>query len=169
MTTIATTSREPSTVTLEGKAKIEQLVEQRIAVLAADGGDQAMFAEQQQSVLEQLFIEQSQTGDPELALEELKTAHTTMSEPADDEDPQEQFDAPAYSNELRRRLVELQPVTDAELDALALERRNRMQAAVLAVNPELQNRTRVGEPQDVDSDEEKGIRMKVTLTADSSE
>ncbi|MGH8165855.1 MAG: hypothetical protein ACREQ1_01370 [Woeseiaceae bacterium] len=63
-------------------------------------------------------------------MEELKAAHTTMSEPADDEEPQEQFDAPAYSNELRRRLVELQPVTDAELDALALERSSKTQAAV---------------------------------------
>ena len=92
-----------------------------------------------------------------------------MSEPTDDEEPQEQFDAPAYGNELRRRLVELQPVTDAELDALALERRNKTQAAVLAVNPDLQNRTRVGESQDVDSDQEEGIRMKVTLTAGSAE
>ena len=151
------------------KTKLDRLVEERIAALATDGDDQAMFAEQQQAVLEELFTEQSQTGDPELALEELKAAHTTMSQPTDDEEPQEQFDALAYGNELRRRLIELQPLTDAELDALALERSNNTQAAVIAVNPELQNRTSIGETQDVNSDEGEGIRMKVTLTAGSGE
>jgi len=151
------------------KAKLDRLVEERIAAVATDDDDQAMFAEQQQAVLEELFTEQLQVGDPELALEELKAAHTTMSEATDDEEPQEQFDALAYGNELRRRLIELQPVADAELDALALERSNNTQAAVLAVDPELQNRTRIGEPQDVNSDEEEGIRMKVTLTAGAGE
>jgi len=49
------------------------------------------------------------------------------------------------------------------------ERSNKTQAAVIAVNPELQERTRAGEPRDVNSDEEEGMRMKVTLTAGAGE
>jgi hypothetical protein len=100
-----------------------------------------MFAEQQREVLEALFIEQSEAGDPELALEELRAGHTTLTEATEDEQPQEQFDALAYTNDLRRRLIELQPLADTELDALALERGNNAQAAIVAVDPALQSRT----------------------------
>ena len=132
------------------------------------GEEEGMFAEQQREVLEALFTERAEAGDPELALEELRAGHTTLTEAAEDEEPQEQFDALVYTNDLRRRLIELQPLADTELDALALERRNNTQAAIVAIDPELQSRIRLVEPQDVGAEDD-GIHMKVAVTASAEE
>jgi len=145
-------------------AKLERIVEERIAAMESDGEEKGMFAEQQREVLEALFTEQSEAGDPELALEELRAGHTTLTEATEDEEPQEQFDALAYTNDLRRRLIELQPLADTELDALALERGNNAQAAIVAVDPALQSRIRLVEAKDVGSEDD-GIRMKVAVRA----
>jgi hypothetical protein len=150
-------------------AKLDQIVEERIAGLKNAGEDEAMYADQQLEVLETLFVEQGQVEDADSALEQLRVEYTTLIEAKEDEEPQEQLDTLAFSNELRRRLIELQPLADSELDALTLQRANNTQSAIIAVNPELQSRVRLTEPQEVGSNDGDRIRMKVALTTGAGE
>jgi hypothetical protein len=99
----------------------------------------------------------------------LRVEYTTLIEAKEDEEPQEQLDTLAFSNELRRRLIELQPLADSELDALTLQRADNTQSAIIAVNPELQSRVRLTEPQEVGSNDGDRIRMKVALTTGAGE
>lgn len=156
---------------------VDRVIEERIAVLAAEDEEESMYAEQQRTVMEQLFKEQAQPEDPDLALEELRAEYTTLAEPADapandrpnDNTPEEQFDAVVYTNELRRRLIELQVLSDDELDALAAERGTNTETAIVSINPGLQVRIRTTEPRDVSGEEDGGVRMKVTLTTGDGE
>jgi uncharacterized protein involved in outer membrane biogenesis len=146
-------------------AALDRLIEERIAALGGDDEGESMYAEQQREVLEELFEEQAESEDPDQVLEELRAEFTTLTEPADDEEPQEQFDALAYSNELRRRLVELQVVPDEELNALAAKRGVVTEGAILAIDPGLKPRIRMTEPQEVTAEKDGGVRMQVKLTA----
>ena len=143
---------------------VDRLVEERIAVLAAEDEGESMYAERQREVLEQLFGEQARHEDPDLALQELRAEYTTLAELAEGDKPEEQFDALAYRNELRRRLIELQATGDEELDALAAERGTTTEMAIVSIKPELQGRIRMIEPKDVGGEKDGRVRMKVTLT-----
>lgn len=144
-------------------AKLQQLVDARMAEKSPD--DPAMYAEQQRKVLEALFVEQGDAAqrEPELQALVVRFTGTVTNEETGAE--QAQFDALAYSNELRRQLVELQAMSDAELAALANERSSNTRSALLQINPELDSRIVIGKAQAVEAKGDEPVRMKVTLAA----
>jgi hypothetical protein len=144
-------------------AKLQQIVDARLGELAQD--DDAMYAEQQRKILESLFIEQGVQAEQEIALEELESRFTGAVTNEETGTTETQFDALAYSNEIRRRLIELQPMTDSELAALANERSSNVRTALLAIDSLLETRIALGKAQAVEAKDDEPVRMKVTLTA----
>jgi hypothetical protein len=102
-------------------------------------------------------------------LQELKQRFTSVSAADEAGDAKPHFDALAYSNEIRRQLIELQTITDAELAALANERAANTRAALLQSDVALDSRIVLGKAQAVESKPEEAIRMKLTLTAGANE
>ena len=149
-------------------AKLQQIIDARIGAL--DQADQAMYAEQLTKVLETLYKEQGEQDVQRSVLQELKTRYTTVPAEGDTAgDGKPQFDALAYSNEIRRQLIAMQTVTEAELAALANERAANTRAAILLADATLDARILPGKPQAVDAKKGEPVRMKVTLTAGGDE
>ncbi len=148
-------------------AKLQQIVDERIGAL--DSTEQSMYAAQQTKVLETLFIEQGEEDLQRSALQELKLRFTSVPATDGADDAKPQFDALAYTSEIRRQLVELQAITDAELAALANERAANTRAAILQADVALDPRIVFGKAQAVESKPDEPVRMKVTLTAGSNE
>ena len=98
-----------------------------------------------------------------------KQRFTTVPAADEDGDAKPQFDALAYSNEIRRQLIELQTITDTELAALANERAANTRAAILQADVALDPRIVLGKAQAVESKPDEPVRMKVTLTAGTNE
>ena len=144
--------------------RLDAIVEERIAAMSSDDDSEAMFSEQQTSVLEQLFSEQQTSQDSRLALQELRTQFTTQTEASNDESATVYFDELAYTNELRRQLIDLQPLTTAELDLLALKRAENCQNAVLMNNDSLRNRVVLTESGTVTKESGEMIKMNVTIS-----
>jgi hypothetical protein len=145
-------------------AILDALLETRLANKAGDN-DAAAIAEQQSAALEELFVEITADTDPAAELDALRLRFTTAAS----ETAAEQFDALAYSAALRQRLIEQQPLADADLAALANERSANTRDAVLRADAGLATRIIIGDPQAVESDDGEGIRMKVTLGTGSGE
>lgn len=145
-------------------ARLDAVVEERIAELASSGDSEDMYAAQQMTVLEQMFVEQQLAEDTKLALQELRTRFTTQAEADDENSSAPQFDKLAYTNEIRRRLIERQQVTDTDLVALAIERAANARDAILANNENLQDRIVRGKNKAVTRKSDELIRMKVTLS-----
>ena len=137
-------------------AKIDQAIEEHIA--AADD-DEAMYADQRREAMEQLVTELLTDADPAAILDEVRTAHT-----AEGNDGKEQFDALAYTEALRTRLIDAQPLGEAELASLAAARAETVRQAILDSNTELDSRIAVDEPAAVDIDDNERVRMKLTLS-----
>ena len=144
--------------------RLDAIVEERIAALSSDDDSDAMYSEQQTTVLEQLFNEQQTAQDSRLVLQELRTQFTTQTEESDEESATVKFDELAYTNELRRQLTNLQPLTTAERDLLARERAENCQNAVLKNNDSLRNRVVLTESGTVTKESGEMIKMKVTIS-----
>ncbi len=86
----------------------------------------------------------------------------TRTRPAGIADAKPHFDALAYSNEIRRQLIELQTITDTERAA-------NTRAAVLQADVALDSRIVLGKAQAVESKPDEPVRMKVTLTVGANE
>jgi hypothetical protein len=158
--------RKEDGVALQG-AKLQRLVEERIAAMKPS--EESMYAEQQTKVLEALFIEQGEKDVQRSALQELQQRHTTVPDTYEGAKAEPQFDALAYTSEIRRQLTDLQPITDTELAALANERAANTRAAILEADPALDARIITGKAQAVESKPDEPVRMKVTLTAGVNE
>ena len=136
-------------------ARVDALVESRIEALDND----AMYAENRQSVIESLFTESGIATDSTVALAELRATHTSP----DTEEAPGAFDALAYTEALRRQLIDTQTVTSQELRALADARSAAIDDAIAAVDPALAGRiVRSGEITDVDVDDDV-VPMRVRL------
>ena len=145
-------------------ARLDAIVDERIVAMDPAKNKDEMYAELQKKVLEQLFVEQQLAEDAEIALQELPDSFTISSD-ADGEDGQAgQFDALAYTNELRRQLIELQTVTNADLTILAKQRAQNTQEAILASNEGLRDRIVLGTSSGVAKKSGEMIKMKVTLS-----
>jgi hypothetical protein len=149
-------------------ARLDAVVEERIAELAPSDESEDMYAAQQMTVLEQMFVEQQAAEDTDLALEELRTRFTTQAAANDEDSSTPRFDELAYTNEIRRRLIELQHVTDTDLVALAIERAANAHDAIVANNENLQGRIIRGENKAVTRKSDELIRMKVTLSTNGT-
>ena len=145
--------------------RLDALVEQRIADIATDGGEAAMYAEQRRQVLETLYTERPQEAGTPPDLDAIRARFTSQPEPADGEAAPAQFDALAYANELRRLLIESLPLPDASLSTLARERAGNARAAIVAVDPALADRIVLGELRGVTRKRDEPVRMKVSLSA----
>jgi hypothetical protein len=135
--------------------KVDQAIEARIA--AADDDD-AMYADQRLEAVEQLVSESPTDTDPAATLDQVRAAHTAQGD-----DGKEQFDALAYTEALRARLIDAQPLGEAELASLAAARAETVRQAILDSNTELDARIAVDEPAAVDVDDNERVRMKLTL------
>jgi hypothetical protein len=145
-------------------ARLDAIVDERIVAMDPAKDKDGMHAELQKKALEQLFVDQQLAEDAEIALQELRDSFMISSD-ADGEDGQAaQFDALAYTNELRRQLIEVQTVTNADLTILAKQRAQNTQAAILASDEGLRDRIVLGTSSGVAKKSGEMIKMKVTLS-----
>lgn len=145
--------------------QLDHLIEERIAVLAADDRDDAMYAEQRRRVLESLFNESGNDPDAKAVLEALRARFTLPVTANEAGGPGNRFDVLAYSSELRRQLIERRPLAEQELAGLATARAANVLAAVLEADDALAARVILGQLQAVEASEDEGIRMKVSISA----
>ncbi len=139
--------------------RVDALVASRMS--AAEDEDDALFAERRLEVIEQLFSESDSSAEPLQSLEALRIEHTTPGS----EESGPSFDALAYTEALRRRLIDAQPVAMDELVALAAERAAAVREAIAAADPVAASRVRTGEPMPAESADGPDIRMQVQLAA----
>ena len=144
-------------------AKFQQIIDSRLAETMQD--DESMYAEQQKKILEILFLEQGAMPERRLALKDLVTRFTTSEKSQDSEAMETQFDSLAYTNEIRRQLVELQPMTDIELATLANARAENTRLAIVLIDATLDSRILLGKAQAVETEIDHPVRMKITLAA----
>jgi hypothetical protein len=137
--------------------RADQMVEERIA---AAKGDDSMYADQRREAIEELLEEALADADPAAILDEVRKAHTSLND-----DGKEQFDALAYTEALRARLIEMQPVDEEELGSLAATRVENVRQAILGANAELNTRIIIDAPAAVDVDEDELVRMKMRLSS----
>ena len=148
-------------------AMLDALIEARIEINAAGDADEAMYAQQQREILEQLFSESE--ADAAATLDGLRSQFTGSIEEADEGDSGSQFDELAYAAELRQRLIDVQQLEEVELAALGSERAANTRLAILAADPALSERIVIGGLQSIDSDIEDGVRMKAILGTGSGD
>ncbi len=137
-------------------ARLDELVEARI-----DASDET-YDVQRTRVIEALFRETVTLQEG--GLDELRARFVTSATDPESGATTSGFDALAYTGELRRRLIEQQTVTEAELAALATARADSVRTALVATDVSLAERIRMGQQQAVEADENGGVRMDVTLT-----
>ncbi len=144
-------------------ASFDAEVERRIISLTAEESGDGMYAEHRLEAIEQLYLESGIAIDAQASLAELRTAHTTSA--ADEtSESEEQFDALAYTESLRRLLVDRQPLTGQELSDLAVARANNAKAAIIGTNPELEARIEIVESSTVSRNDDEDVRMQMSLT-----
>jgi hypothetical protein len=146
-------------------AQLDEMVEERIAILAATEDGDNMYAEQVKEVLESLFAEQQTVEDGALALQEIRVEFTTQTVVDEGETPVPEFDELAYTNEIRRQLIDVQLLPDTALAELAMERTENTRVAILEIDENLQSRISVGETRSVTKKPGETIKMKVSLSA----
>jgi hypothetical protein len=133
---------------------VDKAVEERIA--GAD--DEAMYAEQRREAVEELISESLADTGPATILDETRIAHTTV-----DDDGKEQFDAVAYTEALRTRLIEAEPLGEEQLLSLAAARADSVRQAIVEANAELGTRVETEAPTTVDVEDDGRLRMKLAL------
>jgi hypothetical protein len=134
---------------------VDAAIEERIT---AANDDKTMYAEQRREVVEELLAEAQAEADAATILAEVREAHTTLND-----EGKEQFDAVAYTEALRARLIDAQPLGDEELLSLAAAREDSVHQAVVGEDAELGNRVVSDAPATVDVDDGGRVRMKLTL------
>ena len=144
-------------------AAVELEIERRIAILAAEKTDSAMYAENRLEVIEQMYGESGTPAEPGSGLAELRAEYTSNAT-TDASVSGEQFDALAYTEHLRRLLVDRQPLTDQALSDLAAARATNAKEAIMAASPELEARIEVVESATVSRDKDGPVRMRMVLT-----
>ncbi len=148
-------------------ARLDELVEERLAENATADIDDAMYAKQRKTVLEKLFAESGLTQDAPVALEALRLQFTTTNAEIEQGDIEDQFDELAYTAELRLQLIGVQQLAEGRLDVLANERSANTRAAIVSVNADLAERIIIGEPQASEKSSDDEVRMKVRLRTGS--
>ncbi len=134
---------------------VDAAIEERIT---AANDDKTMYAEQRREVVEELLAEAQAEADAAAILAEVREAHTTLND-----EGKEQFDAVAYTEALRARLIDAQPLGEEELLSLAAAREDSVHQAVVGEDAELGTRVVSDAPATVDVDDGGRVRMKLTL------
>jgi len=143
--------------------KLDALIEARLSDAAGGDVDLTDTSERQMEILENIFSALPSATEAPANLEALRSQFTTA--PAETEAPV--FDQLAYSAELRRQVIELQDIADAELVELANKRSANTRDAITAVASDLVTRIVIGEPEAVELSQDEAVHMKVTLRVGS--
>mgnify|MGYP006423495467 CR=1 FL=1 len=153
----------PFNETLDGpelkRSKAVQALKQHLAEADRDVTDPSLTAMSTQGVVETMFT----TRYPDKKLEQVKARFT---EPRDESSGETAFDALAYRNHLAERIIAAQPVTGANLKALANERATAVREVL--IDRDLDNsiaadRVRILGPTEVVSGEDERITMEIGL------
>lgn len=144
-------------------AQLDQILQLRIDEVAASGDAELQYADQRRMALEQLYTEQLTAEVATQKLEALRMQFTTMIEVEGQADPQPSVDSLAYANKIRDQLIDLQPISENDLTALASARAESLKTALLAIDETLQDRVVIAENEPVTREDGKSIEMKVTL------
>jgi uncharacterized protein involved in outer membrane biogenesis len=126
--------------------------------IAAANDDKAMYADQRRETVEKLLTDALTGTDPAAILEETRNAHTTLAD-----DGKKQFDALAYTEALRSRLIDAQPLGEEELASLGAARADNVRRAILESSAELGSRITVDQSVAIAIDDNNRVRMKLTL------
>jgi hypothetical protein len=138
-------------------------VERRIVSLTAEESGDGTYAERRLDAIEQLYGESGLTTDARAGLAQLRAAHTTSA--AENTSAAEgEFDALAYVENLRRLLVDRQPLTEQALSALAAERANNAVAAIVGTNAALETQIEIVESSGGSRSDDEDVRMQMSLT-----
>jgi hypothetical protein len=138
-------------------AKVDTAIEERIA---AEKDDKTMYADQRREAVEEFLSEALTKADAKAALAEARDSHTAQGD-----DGKQQFDAVAYTEALRKQLIDLQPLGEEELPGLGAARADNLRQAILDANADLDARVVVDAPESVTPDDEDRVRMKVKLSS----
>ena len=142
---------------LDGLAIRTTRIDEAIDQAVEAGDDDTMFAERRLEALESLYEAGATEGDEALATIRL------AFEPAEDAEPEAQFDSVAYAEEIRTRLIDKQSVSDQTLIALGDARAAALIDGIATANPELAPRLQSGETNVVSGEFEEDIAIEVTL------
>ena len=141
------------------EVRIDSLIESRIEAESAD--DDANYTDLRAEIIESMFRET--LSDDDDTLEMLRTENTAIVIDEAGKETQ-QFDELAFTESLRRRLVEAEVVTDAEMIALARSRATNTTNAVLSANPELGERIQTVDLREEDTRRsDDTVRMRISL------
>jgi hypothetical protein len=150
-------------------SQLDATVEERIADLDAAQSDTDMYSKQLTIVLEALFVEVMTAGDSALALENLRAQFTTESDNDDSSTPTVEFDELAFTNALRKKLIENQPLSESTLADLASKRAENTRVAILENNKTLEKRINIVASKSIAKKSDEMIRMRVTLSIGESD
>ena len=144
-------------------ARLNELLQQRIDAIAADGGENMQYAEQRRLALEQLYAERLGPEVAEQKLEVMRDQYTVPVEVEGETSPEPVFDGLAYGNALRDQLVGLQEVDDLELASLASARAESLKTALLGFDESLMERILITDNLSISRESNGSVEMKVIL------
>jgi len=124
---------------------------------ASDDSTDDMLATEYREVLEDLHRERF----PDTELETIRAAH--RSPPAGDPEAKPRLDELAYAADLRDRLLESEPIAEADLAALAQARAAAIRDAFLATGGMTEDRLRLAEPAAVESDDDEWVALELAV------
>ena len=143
-------------------AKVDDRVS---ALLEAEGDGEEAYTERRRAVIERLYGEA--TGADAVALRLLRERFTQTDVDPESGEERQRFDKLAYTEDLRRQLIELESLNDSETAALARSRAENARAAVIAAGPDLEPRISVIDLREEENDRDPdSVRMKMTLTTE---
>lgn len=154
----------------DGLALRTSAVDSRVdALVTADDSTDEIggFAELQRNIFRVLYLEHLNVGEatevsPEERLNQLRATYKTV-----DAEGEEAFDALAFSYELRRRLIEAQPVAESNFVTLAQERAENSRMALLAIDDRLSTRVSVGKLNAVERKDGEMVGLELVLSTGS--
>lgn len=137
-------------------------LQQRLAEAGREVADPSLTAESSQGMVETMFTAYYPDTD-------LATVRARFTEKQNESSGETAFDALAYRNHLAERVIAAQPVSEADLKAIASARAAAVRDALAA--PDTENsidagRVRLKDPKEIDSVDGEHIAMKVAITAD---
>lgn len=148
-------------------ARVDQILELRIAKVAATSDPSMQSVDLRATALEQLFREQSDTATAAKTLENLQIQFTTMVAVEGKTKPVANFDRLAFAGEINKQLIDLQLVGEQDLAELATARAIALRTALLAIDTKLQDRVLIAENTTTTGKEGEPIEMKVKLGSKS--
>ncbi|MFT5611873.1 MAG: hypothetical protein ACI9LU_002381 [Polaribacter sp.] len=148
-------------------AKVDEVLELRIAKAAANSDPSIQTVDLRAAALEKLFTEQPDKAAAAQTLEDLQIQFTTKAEVKGQTKPVANFDRLAYAGEIRKLLIEVQIVEPQALAELATARASVLKTALLAIDAKLQNRVLITENTTATRTDGEPIEMQIKLGAKS--